>query len=64
MKKKVCGGNRTVGYFTGFGSVAQLAVVVFLIVEQTLFNASNPHLPHKHPLAQHQHIFILLFYKQ
>ena len=36
MKKKACGGNRTVGYFTGFGSVAQLAVVVFLIVEQTL----------------------------
>ncbi|WP_371415039.1 helix-turn-helix domain-containing protein [Thiolapillus sp.] len=36
MKKKVCGDNRTVGYFTGFGSVAQLAVVVFLIVEQTL----------------------------
>ena len=41
MKKKVCGGNRTVGYFTGFGSVAQLAVVVFLIVEQTLFIDGN-----------------------
>ncbi|WP_293649898.1 hypothetical protein [Thiolapillus sp.] len=29
-----------------------------------LFNASNRHLPHKHPLAQHQHIFISLFYKR